>query len=76
MMHEFDQDEDPVREALHGAWYCVIAAILGFDLLLAIALYAVPPVSPDMRQILGAILLLSTAVPLSLILSIYLERRR
>ncbi|MGB8842670.1 MAG: hypothetical protein WCC64_16545 [Aliidongia sp.] len=75
-MEESDRDEDTVREALHGAWYCVIAAILGFDLLLAIGLYSVPPASPDMRQILMSILLLSPAVPFSLILSIYLEHRR
>ncbi|MEA2756480.1 MAG: hypothetical protein QOJ54_2769 [Aliidongia sp.] len=75
-MRKAESDEDIVREALHGVWYCAIAAILGLDLLLAMGLFSVPPASPDMRQMLEAALILSCAVPLSLGLSIYLERRR
>jgi hypothetical protein len=75
-MTKSEPDENIVTEALHGFWYVAIVIVALIDLSLVAILIYLPPASPDIRDVLYTGLILSSAVPLSLLLSIALERRR
>jgi Na+/proline symporter len=75
-MRNDEPEEDIVTESLHAAWYVAISIVVFIDLLLVVCLLSVPPNSVEIRHALYSALILSASVPLSLLLSIYWERRR
>jgi|GEM_PF-5496721 hypothetical protein len=75
-MRYSESEEDVVTEALHGMWYVAILIVALVDLALVTDLIYAPPASSDIRYTLYTTLILSSAVPLSLFLSIFLERSR
>lgn len=74
-MRNHEPEEDIVTDSLHAAWYVAISVVVFIDLLLVVCLLSVPPNSVDIRHALYSALILSASVPLSLLLSIYWERR-